>query len=72
MGGTGRRAERRKQQVCSKETYDALWARIARLPATVEHLVVQLGIPIAYPRMNFMECVLFPFYFFLFKREGGG
>lgn len=49
------RAERRKEQVCSKQTYDAVWAKLASLPRTVEHIVVQLGIPIAYPRMNFME-----------------
>jgi len=52
------RAERRREQVCSKLTYDAVWARLAALPRNVEHIVVQLGIPIAYPRMNFMESAL--------------
>ncbi|KAF8321571.1 hypothetical protein DL93DRAFT_2163184 [Clavulina sp. PMI_390] len=46
------RAERRK------ERYDACFARIAALPRSVEHIVIQLGIPIAYPRMNFMESAL--------------
>ena len=33
---------------------------IFELPAGVEHLVVQLGIPIAYPRMNFLEYAFRP------------
>ena len=43
--------------MCSKLTYDTVWASLAALPRNVEHIVVQLGIPIAYPRMNFMEYV---------------
>lgn len=43
--------------MCSKMTYDAVWTCLVTLPRTVEHIVVQLGIPIAYPRMNFMEYV---------------
>lgn len=34
---------------------DALY----QLSEGVEHLVVQIGIPIAYPRMNFLEYVLY-------------
>lgn len=41
------RAERKKDQVCSKTTYDRIFAAIKKLPA-LKHLVVQLGIPIAY------------------------
>lgn len=51
-------AERRKERVCSEQTYDAIWRRLSALPPSVEHLIVQLGIPIAYPRMNFMEYVV--------------
>ncbi|KAG8946258.1 hypothetical protein FRC00_009708, partial [Tulasnella sp. 408] len=52
------RAERKKEQVCSKFTYDRIFAEIQKLPPTVEHLVFLLGIPIAYPRMNFLEKTL--------------
>ncbi|KAI5124487.1 hypothetical protein M0805_003014 [Coniferiporia weirii] len=52
------RAERRKDQVCSPFEYDKVFRRIYRLPPQVHHLVVQLGIPIAYPRMNFLETIL--------------
>lgn len=52
------RAERKKDQVCSPQEYDAVFERISRMPAHVEHLVVQLGIPIAYPRMVFLETAL--------------
>jgi hypothetical protein len=41
------RAERKKDQVCSKLTYDRIFAAIKALP-TLKHLVFQLGIPIAY------------------------
>ncbi|KAH8117510.1 hypothetical protein DFH11DRAFT_1575443 [Phellopilus nigrolimitatus] len=52
------RAERRKDQVCSPYEYNKVFEKIYRLPPQVQHLVVQLGIPIAYPRMNFMESLL--------------
>ncbi|KAF8968403.1 hypothetical protein BDZ97DRAFT_1655223 [Flammula alnicola] len=52
------RAERRKDQVCSPEEYQRVFNRLNNLPAGVEHLVVQLGIPIAYPRMVFLETAL--------------
>ena len=41
------RAERKKDLVCSKLTYDRIFAAIKALPA-IKHLVFQLGIPIAY------------------------
>lgn len=41
------RAERKKDQVCSKLTYDRVFAAIKALPQ-LKHLVFQLGIPIAY------------------------
>ncbi|KAG9016285.1 hypothetical protein FRB90_003509 [Tulasnella sp. 427] len=52
------RAERKKEQVCSTLTYNRIFGEIAKLPQTVEHLVLLLGIPIAYPRMNFLEKTL--------------
>lgn len=41
------RAERKKDQVCSKVTYDRIFDAIRKLPQ-LKHLVFQLGIPIAY------------------------
>ncbi|KAJ3985530.1 hypothetical protein F5890DRAFT_1572885 [Lentinula detonsa] len=52
------RAERRKNQVCSPMEYEKVFARLHQLPPTVEHLVVQIGIPIAYPRMVALEKAL--------------
>ncbi|KAL5529110.1 hypothetical protein ACEPAG_5084 [Sanghuangporus baumii] len=52
------RAERRKDQVCSQHTYKKIFDRLYRLPPQVQHLVVQIGIPIAYPRLNFLESIL--------------
>ncbi|KAL7411351.1 hypothetical protein BDY24DRAFT_364703 [Mrakia frigida] len=52
------RAERKKGLVCSTLTYDRVFKEIKALPKTVKHIVFQLGIPIAYPRMNFLEKAL--------------
>ncbi|KAG8739041.1 hypothetical protein FRC10_006236 [Ceratobasidium sp. 414] len=52
------RAERRKDLVCSETTYNRVFWYLNRLPVGVEHLIIQLGIPIAYPRMNFLETAL--------------
>lgn len=52
------RAERKKDQVCSPAQYEKVFQKIRALPPSVEHLVVQLGIPIAYPRMVFLETAL--------------
>ncbi|KAI1788498.1 hypothetical protein LXA43DRAFT_894527 [Ganoderma leucocontextum] len=52
------RAERKKDQVCSPTEYKAVFARMNALPRTVEHMVIQTGIPIAYPRMVFLETAL--------------
>ncbi|KAF9050660.1 hypothetical protein BDZ89DRAFT_1057108 [Hymenopellis radicata] len=52
------RCERKKDQVCSPYEYEKVFQRVQMLPPTVEHLVVQLGIPIAYPRMVFLETAL--------------
>lgn len=52
------RAERKRSQVCSAFEYQKAFERIRYLPSDVKHLVVQLGIPIAYPRMVFLEAAL--------------
>lgn len=52
------RAERKRSQVCSAFEYQKAFERIRYLPPDVKHLVVQLGIPIAYPRMVFLETAL--------------
>ncbi|KAL0947072.1 hypothetical protein HGRIS_013213 [Hohenbuehelia grisea] len=52
------RAERKKDQVCSQIQYQKVFERLMQLPPNVEHLVVQLGVPIAYPRMVFLEKAL--------------
>jgi len=52
------RAGRRKDRICSEIQYEKTFERLRQLPRTVEHLVVQLGVPIAYPRMVFLESAL--------------
>ncbi|GAA5996184.1 uncharacterized protein JCM10292_007447 [Rhodotorula paludigena] len=52
------RGERRKDQLASKTTYERCERAVDALPAGVEHLVVLLGVPIAYPRMTAIETVL--------------
>ncbi|KAF9009415.1 hypothetical protein BDQ17DRAFT_1348058 [Cyathus striatus] len=52
------RAERKKDQVCSQAEYQKVFQRLNAIPPHVKHLVVQLGIPIAYPRMVFLETAL--------------
>ncbi|KAF8447483.1 hypothetical protein L210DRAFT_849761 [Boletus edulis BED1] len=52
------RAERKKDRVCSSEEYTKVMGAIDQLPPHVEHLIIQIGIPIAYPRMVFMEAAL--------------
>lgn len=49
------RAERRKDLIVTPETYKRILAILRELPESVEHLIVQLGIPIAYPRMGLAE-----------------
>ncbi|KAF9452283.1 hypothetical protein P691DRAFT_795246 [Macrolepiota fuliginosa MF-IS2] len=52
------RAERRKEQICSQFQYDKVFQRIRALPPNIEHLVIQTGVPVAYPRMVFLETAL--------------
>lgn len=46
------RAERKKNQVCSPFQYEKVFKAIAALPSHVEHLVIQVGVPIFYPRVG--------------------
>ncbi|KAL8286205.1 hypothetical protein RQP46_004693 [Phenoliferia psychrophenolica] len=52
------RAERKKDLVCSPFTYERAFGALKALPPAVEHVVVLLGVPIAYPRMNAVETIL--------------
>ncbi|KAI0290515.1 hypothetical protein BC826DRAFT_1092547 [Russula brevipes] len=52
------RAERKLSHVCSAEQYTKVFNRLEALPRGVDHLIIQLGIPIAYPRMVFLENML--------------
>ncbi|RSH76798.1 uncharacterized protein EHS24_005194, partial [Apiotrichum porosum] len=49
------RAERTYHQIVSKESYEGAFYAISQLPPTVQQLVLLLGVPIAYPRMSFLE-----------------
>lgn len=52
------RTERKLNQIVSKQTYDIVFAKLRSMPSEVQHLVVLLGVPIAYPRMVFIEGML--------------
>lgn len=54
------RAERTQTQVCSPATYDAMFARLARdvVPGRTRHVLLLLGVPLAYPRLVWLEGVL--------------
>lgn len=52
------RAERKLHQICSEATYSMVFAAVDQLPSTVSQLVIQLGVPIAYPRMSLVENML--------------
>lgn len=53
------RAERSLETIVSKQSYDKIFNRVrSDLPPGVEHLVILLGVPLAYPRMVFLERAL--------------
>lgn len=52
------RSERKVHQICTKESYEKVFDRVRAMPDGVEHLVILLGVPIAYPRMVFLERTL--------------
>ena len=54
------RTERMRDEVLSQETYDRIFDRCRAeiITGRTRHLIVLLGVPIAYPRLNFLENVL--------------
>lgn len=54
------RTERMRDEILSEATYDAVFERCRRevIEGETKHLIVLLGVPIAYPRLNFLENVL--------------
>ncbi|KAF9138774.1 hypothetical protein BG015_002266 [Linnemannia schmuckeri] len=50
------RSERTKNVVCSDQTYDLAFAKMYHeIPQGTRHLLVLIGVPIAYPRLVFAE-----------------
>ncbi|KAJ2823775.1 hypothetical protein IWW50_003633, partial [Coemansia erecta] len=56
--GPDTRYERSLNRVIEPETYDMMFERLARLPPSVRHVVVFLGVPIVYPRLTYIEKAL--------------
>ncbi|GIZ43850.1 hypothetical protein CKM354_000706300 [Cercospora kikuchii] len=54
------RTERMRDEILSQETYDAIFdrCRAELVKGETKHLIVLLGVPIAYPRLNFLENIL--------------
>lgn len=54
------RTERRLDEIITEDSYDLIFDRIEAevVKGETKHLVVMLGVPIAYPRLNFLENVL--------------
>ncbi|KAK0292121.1 hypothetical protein LTR35_001550 [Friedmanniomyces endolithicus] len=54
------RMERMRDEILSQETYDIVFDRCRAeiVKGQTKHLIVLLGVPIAYPRLNFLENIL--------------
>lgn len=54
------RTERMHDEILSQETYDVVFQRCREeiIQGETKHLIVLLGVPIAYPRLNILENVL--------------
>lgn len=53
------RAERKTDLIVTKKSYEKIFNRVRTdLPPGVDHLVILLGVPLAYPRMVFLERAL--------------
>lgn len=54
------RTERMRDEILSQETYDLVFDRCRAeiVEGDTKHLIVLLGVPIAYPRLNFLENIL--------------
>ncbi|KAF8588264.1 hypothetical protein K439DRAFT_1629920 [Ramaria rubella] len=54
------RIERTRKRICYDSTYDAMFARLDKEVKTgqTKHLILLLGVPIAYPRLVWLEGIL--------------
>ena len=54
------RTERRRDEILSEDSYDNVFDRLEDelIQGETKHLIVLLGVPIAYPRLTFLENVL--------------
>lgn len=53
----------KRDLVISGKTYDLLFERLRRevIPGETKHLIVLLGVPVAYPRLVWLETLYVPF-----------
>ncbi|KAJ1762617.1 hypothetical protein LPJ77_004827 [Coemansia sp. RSA 2523] len=56
--GPDTRYERCLNRIIEPQTYDMIFDRLSRLPSSVRHVVVFLGVPIVYPRLTYIEKAL--------------
>ncbi|KAI7548109.1 hypothetical protein KC331_g4611 [Hortaea werneckii] len=58
--GVDCRTERMRDEILSQESWDILFERLRHeiVEGETKHLIVMLGVPIAYPRLNFLENLL--------------
>ncbi|KAL1603850.1 hypothetical protein SLS60_005442 [Paraconiothyrium brasiliense] len=54
------RTERQRDEIITEESYDNIFDRLEEeiIQGETKHLIVLLGVPIAYPRLNFLENIL--------------
>lgn len=54
------RTERQRDEILTEDSYDVIFDRLEDeiIKGETKHLIVLLGVPIAYPRLNFLEAVL--------------
>ncbi|KAI8940327.1 hypothetical protein NX059_004020 [Plenodomus lindquistii] len=54
------RTERRRDEILTEDSYDIIFDRLEDeiIKGETKHLIVLLGVPIAYPRLNFLENIL--------------
>ncbi|KAF1836667.1 hypothetical protein BDW02DRAFT_596170 [Decorospora gaudefroyi] len=54
------RTERQRDEILTEDSYDIIFDRLEDeiIKGETKHLIVLLGVPIAYPRLNFLENVL--------------
>ncbi|KAH8732798.1 hypothetical protein GQ44DRAFT_754351 [Phaeosphaeriaceae sp. PMI808] len=54
------RTERQRDEIITEDSYDVIFDRLEDeiIKGETKHLIVLLGVPIAYPRLNFLEYIL--------------